>query len=152
MYAFIIPVLSLYVVCCFNPHPTCHWQELPQVSFLSQNPPSFVATKACLSRSNFFPTYFCCDKTFVTTNICSDKHNFVAPNLLLLWQARVCCGKYLFLSWKALFCHSKHVFGSSCQWPPFPPLPPHTVTYRFWKINWKRFYLYIVLSWHVTDW
>ena len=60
-----------------------HWRELPQVSFLSRQ------KYPCRDK-----TYFCRDKSFVTTKIfCRDKHNFkeekgifVAANILLSWQ------------------------------------------------------------------
>ena len=39
-----------------------------------------VATKVLLQQ-----TYLCCDKTFVATNICCNKHNFVTTKLLL-WE------------------------------------------------------------------
>ena len=50
---------------------------------------SFVATKSCLLRQNIF----------VTTNICHNKHNFVATTFLL-WQTRVCRDKTRLLSWQ----------------------------------------------------
>ena len=44
----------------------CHWQELPQVFFVTtKENMSFVTTKVCLLQQ----TYFCRDKTFVTTNV-----------------------------------------------------------------------------------
>jgi len=109
-----------------------HWQELTQVSFLlwqnfccsqhvfvmtnaclSQQNTSFVMTKVCLLGQNFCrakimfvaTTYFCCDKTFVTTNICHDKHVLSQPayfchdkRRVLLSQPRQTC-----------FCHDKHI-------------------------------------------
>ena len=63
-----------------------------------------VATNVCLSRQSFClffffffcrDKYFCSEKMFVTTNICRDKHNFVATKVL---------------SRHAYFCRDQHVF------------------------------------------
>ena len=53
-------------------------------------------------------TYYCHDKTFVMTNICHNKHNFVATSLLLSWQTCV-CHKKICLS-QQQNCHGKCVF------------------------------------------
>ena len=42
--------------------------------------------------------YFCCDKTFVVTNICHDKHMFVAASILLSWQKTFCHNKRAFIA------------------------------------------------------
>ena len=67
----------------------------------------FVTTKVvsrhtCLSQQ----TYFCRNKSFVVTNICCDKHNFTATNILSL-QAYFCHDKHVFVSTKHIFCHDK---------------------------------------------
>ena len=49
------------------------------VACLSRQNTSFVATKVCLSRQN----HVCRDKRFVVTNICRDKHVFVATKVIL---------------------------------------------------------------------
>ena len=84
----------------------CHWQERPQVSFLSRqkNKHVFVATKHVFVTTKLLwrQTYFCRDRTFAITNICHDKHNFVTTKhlfchdksmlvatKLLSWQTRV---------------------------------------------------------------
>ena len=66
----------------------------------------FVATNMCLSQQHVsccnksmlvvtFVTvkYFCCNKSFVTTNICCDKHVFVTTKDVLSPQTRVCGDK-----------------------------------------------------------
>ena len=70
-----------------------HLWKLPQVNFCCDN--SSVTTNTCLSQQKHI---FCHDKsmlaatkhvsshTFVLTNICRDKHNFVAKSLLLSQQ------------------------------------------------------------------
>ena len=65
-----------------------------------------VATKVLLQQ-----TYLCCDKTFVATNICCHKHNFVTTKLLL-WQAYFCGSKHANMSFvKAkIYCCDKHNF------------------------------------------
>ena len=78
-------------------HYHWHWQELPQVSFLSQQTPVchdkqvFVMTKPvfCHDKSMLFATKLWCDKSFVLTSIllsrqkyaCNDK-TFVPTKLL----------------------------------------------------------------------
>ena len=56
---------------------------------------------------------FCRNKTFVVTNICCDKHNFVAT-IFLTWQAffchdkrRISCDKMMFVATN--ICCNKHV-------------------------------------------
>ena len=49
---------------------------------------------------------FCGNKTFVTTNICRDKHNFVMTKCLS-WQAYFCHYKHMFVMTKHVFCHNK---------------------------------------------
>ena len=46
--------------------------------------------------------YFCRGKTFVATNICRNKHNFVATK-----QAYFCRDKHVFVATKHMFCHDK---------------------------------------------
>ena len=94
-----------------------HWQELPQVSFLSQQ-------KICHDKHEFktcplpWKMYACSDKTFVVTNLClsfvatkifchnkhvfccCDKHTFVATKVSLSWQ-NFCCDK--------IVCHDKYL-------------------------------------------
>ena len=78
-------------------------------------------TKVYLSQQ----TYYCHDKTFVMTNICHSKHNFVATSLLLSWQTHVmkkyachnnkivmtntCLTRQIFVTTK-IFCRNKHNF------------------------------------------
>ena len=56
--------------------------------------------------------YACCDKhvcqnkTFVATNICLDKHNFVTTKVLLQ-QAYFCRDKHVFVATKVVFCCDK---------------------------------------------
>ena len=71
----------------------CHWWELLQLSFLSQQ-------KFCRNKHVFVMTkYFCCEITFVVANTCltkdlfcrdkhifHNKHIFVATNTCLSWQ------------------------------------------------------------------
>ena len=54
------------------------WRELPQVSFLSRQNTSFVATKVCLSRQNFSrdKTHLLLRHNFIVLS--RDKHTFVA--------------------------------------------------------------------------
>ena len=119
----------------------CHWRELPQVFFVAtkQNT-SFVTTKVCLLQQ----TYFCRDKTFVTTNVilaklqqmCLLRQNkcfvvtkvcksFVATNIILLWQ-NCCCPKHTFVATNVCvsrqnFCCNKNVTcGCSHQWNATP--------------------------------
>ena len=64
------------------------WQELPQVSFLSQQK-------------------FCQDKRVVTKHsLCRDKNVLVVTKLCLLRQTCVCC---IILS-QQKFCHDKYIF------------------------------------------
>ena len=49
------------------------------VACLSRQNTSFVETKVCLLRQN----HVCRDKRFVVTNICRDKHVFVATKVIL---------------------------------------------------------------------
>ena len=51
-------------------------------------------------------TYFCCNKSFVMTNICSNKHNFVRTKLLSR-QAYFCRDKHVLVVTKHIFCHDK---------------------------------------------
>ena len=97
----------------------CHWRQLPQVSFLSRQNTSFVATKVCLPRQNFCrhkiifvaTKYFCHDKTFVATSTCirlsRQQTCFVATNTCLSRQknARICRDKIMFVA--ANICHKK---------------------------------------------
>ena len=91
------------------------WRELPQVSFLSRQNTSFVATKVCLLQQK----YVCHDKIFLSwqnfghdkclsrqtvllwQKFCPDKHTFVASNTYLSWQ------KTSFVATIHLFCHNK---------------------------------------------
>ena len=57
---------------------SCHKYVCRDISCLSLQNASFVPTKVSMSRQ----TCFCRDKTFIVTNICRDKHNFVATKLL----------------------------------------------------------------------
>ena len=59
--------------------------------------------------SRIFYFLFCRDKTFVTTNIWRDKHNFVATTVLLR-QAYFCRDKTRLLSRQTGVCREKHVF------------------------------------------
>ena len=120
-----------------------NWQELPQVSFLSQQ--SFVTTdmclwwqntyfvmrKVCLSQQNlclspqnsFLVTRPLTQQIFVATNICHNKIKFVTTNILLSQQktyfvmTNTCLSQTnTCLSWQN-FCHDKNdTCGSSCQW------------------------------------
>ena len=88
-----------------------HWQQLPQVPFLSRqkfcyNKHMFIATKHMFVATKHV---FCCNKSmrqniFVTikhmivmTNICHGNHVFVVTSTLLSWQ-------------KTPYCHDKHMF------------------------------------------
>ena len=51
-------------------------------------------------------TIFCCDRTFVATNICHDKHAFVVSKVLTR-QAYFCCNKRCVLSQQTCVCHDK---------------------------------------------
>ena len=96
----------------FTQRALCYWRKLPQVSFLSRQNTSFVSTKVCLSRQNFFSgqTCFSRHKSFVATSlllsrqtcVCRDKtcllsrqkyscvKTFVATNIILSRQAYFC--------------------------------------------------------------
>ena len=101
---------------------------------LSRQNTSFVATKVCLQRQNFYrykimfvtTKYFCRDKTFVATNIlsqqtfCRDKsmlaatkllslQNYVSRDKIFLSRQNLCRNKY-FVATEDLFCREKHVF------------------------------------------
>ena len=87
-----------------------HWQELPQVSFLSWQ-------KFCHDKHMFVMTkhIFCRDKSMLVVtklllrfNILS-LQNFVMTNIILLWQM-FCHDKQTFVMTKDVFCHDKHVF------------------------------------------
>ena len=76
-----------------------------------------VATNVCLSRQTFCrdfffffffvaTKYFCSEKTFVTTNICRDKHNFVATKVLSR-HAYFCRDQHVFVATKHVFCSEK---------------------------------------------
>ena len=79
---------------------TYHWRELPQVSFLSQQNTSFVATKAC---SNI-----CCDKhNFVTTNTCLSQPIFVITKVVSQTQ---CCHDKSCVTAGILLSHQKTCF------------------------------------------
>ena len=93
---------------------SCHWWELPQVSFLSQQ--KFCRDKHVHLLS--WQKYACRYKTwqiFVATNTCLSWQNFYHNKLtfLLLWQAHVChdktCLKNMLAAIKLclLFCHDK---------------------------------------------
>ena len=93
----------------------CHGRELPQVSFLSRQNTSIVATKyACrdkimfvatsilLSRQIFVATEICLRQVFVATNISRDKSMLVATEIFVATE--IC------LSRQAYFCRDKHNF------------------------------------------
>ena len=74
-----------------------------------QNPSFLSTTKTFLSRQNLFRgKHFCRDKTFVTKNICRDKHNFVAMKLLSQ-QTGVCRDKTRLLSLQKYACHNNKI-------------------------------------------
>ena len=120
-----------------------HWRELPQVSFLSRQTrvsrvtTRLVATTVCFCRDKimFVATkYFCRDKSFVTTNICRDKHNFVSTSILLSRQTRICRDKHVFVATKMILvtapASDKRAFvflnpvirlGVSIRLGPMPP-------------------------------
>ena len=108
----------------------CHWRELSQVPFLSQQKfchdkyvfvttnvcssrqnMSFVVTKVCLSQQKFrHDNMFCCDISLLQqAYLCQDKRH------VLSWQTHVCHDKSmlvvtkLYLSWRKLCCN-KHNF------------------------------------------
>ena len=114
-----------------------HWQELPQVSFLSRQKfccdKSFVTTKICLPQQNFCPDkiMFCHDKIFLswqTQKLCHDKHTFVVTKDEFCHDKHVYCYKRIsvvtkfrlrqnyvcrdktFVTTKYVFCHDKHMF------------------------------------------
>ena len=58
---------------------------------------TFVATKLCLSRQNLY----------VATNVCRNKHNFVATSILLSRQTRICRDKRRLLSRQKCACCDK---------------------------------------------
>ena len=74
----------------------------------------FGATKVLSQQTFCLPQrkYACCDKhvchneTFVATNICLDKHNFVTTKVLLP-QAYFCRGKHVFFATENVFCCNK---------------------------------------------
>ena len=88
-----------------------YWRDLPQVSFLSR--PRFCHEKKLFVASK----YFCRVKIFVTTNICRDKHNFVATKAWLSRQNF--CRNIMFVATKGLsrqayfFRDKRHTL--SCQ-------------------------------------
>ena len=103
-----------------------HWQELPQVSFLSRlkfcHNKSMLATTKLLFQQNYVcrdkiflsqqTQKFCHDKhTFVTTKneFCCNKHVFIATKIFLSRQS-FGCNKIMFVATKYVFCHDKHVF------------------------------------------
>ena len=100
-------VNTLFGLSVILPVNVYHWQELPQVSFLSWqtrvtkhifccNKSVLFVKKICGDKIMFLVTkYLCCDKTLVTTNICSNEHVFVATKIHLSQQN---------------FCHNKHTF------------------------------------------
>ena len=79
-----------------------HWQELPQVSFLSWQ------IHVCHDKTHLlsWQKYTCSNKTFVTTKFCCDRHVFVTTKVLS-WQAylvkvslsqqNICCDKIMFV-------------------------------------------------------
>ena len=96
-----------------------HWRELPQI-FLSRQ------------------KYACRDKSFVTTNICRYKHNFVATSILLSRQktrlvaTNTCLSRQILVAndtkWGLVpthhFWYSTHCRIPSPSHPPQTPPPP----------------------------
>ena len=81
----------------------CHDKThlLSQQKYASRDK-DFVEKKLCLLQQ----PKNCHDKSFVMTNICCDKHNFVVTKLLSR-QACFCCDKYVFVITKHVFCRDK---------------------------------------------
>jgi len=86
-------------------HGKYYWQELPQVSFLSRQNASFVATKVWLSWQTICREKICLSRQ----NCCCDKYlsrqNYVC--ILLSRQTRVCRDKTRLLSRQKYGCLDK---------------------------------------------
>ena len=88
------------------------WQELPQVSFLSQQ--KFCQDKRVVTKQSLsWQKCARCDKVmFVATNMCL-LHNFVATKVLS-WQVYFCHDKHMLVMTKHVkslnFCHNKIMF------------------------------------------
>ena len=88
---------------------TCVWRHktrlLSRQKYASRDKIMFVLTKTCLSQQKCV----CCNKTFVATSICHNKHNFVATSILLLRQTCVCHDKTHLLLGQKYACHDKYL-------------------------------------------
>ena len=82
---------SVSVLCCFLP-----FMLFPAFYACSELSLAAAATKA----------YACCDKTFLTTNICRDKDNFVATNTSLV-ATKVCLSRQT----RVCFCRNKNILS-----------------------------------------
>ena len=101
--------------------PFYHWQELPQVLFLSRQNTSVYHDKIFLSRQTRLSqqNQVCRDKSFVMTKLCLSLQIFVTTKVLLrqifvttkmlLQQAYICCHKRCVLLRQKSICHNKHV-------------------------------------------
>ena len=95
-----------------------HWRELPQVSFLSTQNTSFVATKVCLPRQKyvcrnkhtFVATEICLRHVFVATNISRDKSMLVATEIFVATEIYVCRDKHTFVATKVLSRQKLHLW------------------------------------------
>ena len=85
-----------------GPH-SCHWQELPQVSFLSWQKTCFVRIKL-LS----WQMWVCCNKSFVATKICLSRQKFCRDKHTFVATEDVFCGTNTCLS-RQNFCRDKHI-------------------------------------------
>ena len=75
-----------------------HWRELPQVSFLSTQNTSFVATEICLRH------------VFVATNISRDKSMLVATEIFVATEIYVYRDKHTFVATTVLSRQKLHLW------------------------------------------
>ena len=87
-----------------------HWQELPQVSFLSRqkfclNKHGFVIANTCLFQQNM---------SFVATKVCLLRQNFCRDKIVFVVTKYFCCDKTMFVATKYFCCdktcRDKHTF------------------------------------------
>ena len=91
---------------CSNKHNFVRTKLLSRQAYFCRDKHVLVVTKHILSWQKYAFASFCHDKSFVTTNICSNKHNFVTTKLLSR-QAHFCRDKHVFVATKHIFCHNK---------------------------------------------
>ena len=77
---------------------TYYWRELTQVSFLSRQNTSFVATNVCLSRQN----YVCLDKCIVAIKVCLPRQTYVCHDKIIFVSIHILSRKHLFVATKMI--------------------------------------------------